>query len=178
MEGAVVVDASLTSKQRDAKCIGLLLVVALREKKDFPSVWNDDVNDDDVNDDDVNDDDRFPRGGGGGGGRRRRRRSSSSSSKSSSYSVLGGLALLRPCATTCLKEINLKRTTTQHARSVFFYFLNAVFFSILSFFFFVVVYCVVGFNDEYAQREEKTIIKKRGKVNRRRNVCLFVCLFV
>jgi hypothetical protein len=42
---AVVVDASLTSKQRDAKCIGLLLV-ALREE-DFPSVWNDDVNDDD-----------------------------------------------------------------------------------------------------------------------------------
>ena len=26
--------------------------------------------------------------------------------------------------------------------------------------------------------EEKTIIKKRGKVTRRRNVCLFVCLFV
>ena len=44
------------------------------------------------------------------------------------------------------------------------------------FFFLVVVYCVLGFN-EYAQREEKTIIKKRGKVNRRRNVCLFVCLF-
>ena len=106
-------------------------------EEDFPSVWNDDVNDDDVNDDDVNDDDRFPRGGGGGGGgRRRRRRSSSSSSKSSSYSVLGGLALLRPCATTCLKEINLKRTTTQHARSVFFLLFKCRFFSILSFFFF------------------------------------------